>query len=87
VSRGRQTNTLPPRIREQLHQYRLERGWSLRRLRREMQAPFVPGTLGKALEGLPVYDLYVVWIERWIKRTFNHAEETPSSNGPVPRTR
>ncbi|TMI88342.1 MAG: hypothetical protein E6H00_12985 [Bacillati bacterium ANGP1] len=72
-ARGRPTSTLDPLLRERLTEYRVERCYSLRRLRSEMQAPFVPATLGKALEGLPVFDMYVLWIERWIRK---HLEST-----------
>lgn len=73
--RGRQTSVLSPEYRAVLAQYRLDRALSLAALRRAIGCPFVPETLGKALEGLPVYDLYIVWLERWVKR--QHAEKTP----------
>lgn len=92
MARGRQTKTLTPEQIELLHLYRLENAHSLMGLRDAMKAPFTSTTLKKALQGLPVYDFYVIWLTRWIDKRLRGTTGEPdgepdeSDKGKAART-
>jgi hypothetical protein len=74
MARGRQTRELTKEQAQRLEKFRLARhegaecGYSLPQLARAMAAPFGYKTLGKALQGLPVWDLHHTYIVSWLDR-------------------
>lgn len=71
---GRQTRRLTEDQIERLDKFRraahdsARGGYSFPQLKLAMSAPFGYKTLGKALKGLPVWDLHHSWIVSWIER-------------------
>lgn len=71
---GRQTRKLTAEQIDRLERFRKSpqegapAGYSLPALRSAMQAPFGYKTLGKALQGLPVWELHHSWLVVWIER-------------------
>lgn len=74
MPRGRQTRKLSEDQVQRLDQFRrtrhegAESGYSLPQLAKAMAAPFGYKTLGKALQGLPVWDLHYAYIVSWLDR-------------------
>lgn len=74
MPRGRQTRKLTEDQVQRLEQFRrtrhegAESGYSLPQLTQAMAAPFGYKTLGKALQGLPVWDLHYTYIVSWLDR-------------------
>jgi hypothetical protein len=70
---GRQTKEVPENIRKQLEAYRVSRGLSFRALSIEMvsgagQFKIRPAILKKAIDGVPVWDLFTSYIVGWVDR-------------------
>jgi len=86
MSRGRQTRPLALSEVEWLRQYRLAGALSVRALRAAMRPPFTAATLGKALHGLPVYELYAAWLTNWIAEQ-NYGEKGQRATPVVSRGR
>jgi len=78
--RGRQTRSLSVSEVEWLQEYRLARTLSVRALLLLMRPPFTAETLSKALQGLPIYDLYAAWLTNWI----DEHGHTPKTRRPTP---
>lgn len=74
MARGRQTKRLTKEQRSLLEEFRTTPhkgapgGYSVAALHKAMRMPFSPETLGKALRGLPVWDLSHSWLVAWIER-------------------
>lgn len=74
MARGRQTRILTKEQVQRLDLFRrarhegAESGYSLPQLTKAMAAPFGYKTLGKALQGLPVWDLHHSYIVCWLDR-------------------
>lgn len=94
MPRGRQTIALTREQVALLEEFRKQphdgaaAGYSVAQLRNAMSLPFSTETLGKALRGLPIWDLHHSWLASWIdrylvKRADEPNEEKAGADGAV----
>ena len=86
MPRGKQTITLTAEQVALLEEFRKSphegaaAGYSVAQLRKAMSLPFSTETLGKALRGLPIWDLHHSWLASWIERYLRPKSQEPSGD-------